>query len=182
MSKPRLQALYQDKIRSELQAQLGVSNIMDVPRIVKVVLNVGVKDAVSNGKALNDAVEALTAIAGQKPVKCEARKSIAGFKLREGMPIGTMVTLRGARMYEFIDGLISLALPKVRDFQGVSRKCDRQGNYNLGIKEWTIFPEIVDFDVNKKVYGMNISIHTTAKQDAHAVALLEKFGMPFKSV
>lgn len=181
MSKPRLQALYQDKVRFELQKELGISNIMEVPRIVKVVLNVGVKDAVSNGKALADAVEALTVIAGQKPVRCEARKSIAGFKLREGMPIGTMVTLRGHRMYEFLDGLINLALPKVRDFQGVSRRCDRQGNYNLGIKEWTIFPEIVDFDMTKKVYGMNISIHTTAKQDAQAVALLEKFGMPFKA-
>jgi len=182
MSKPRLQALYQEKARPELQKQLGIPNIMAVPRIVKVVLNIGVKDAVSNSKALADAIEALTVIAGQKPVRCEARKSIAGFKLREGMPIGTMVTLRGATMYEFLDKLISLALPKVRDFQGVSRKCDRQGNYNLGIKEWTIFPEIVDFDISKKIYGMNISIHTTAKQDTHAVALLEKFGMPFKSV
>lgn len=182
MSKPRLQALYKDKTRSELQKQLGLPNVMEVPRIVKVVLNIGVKDAVSNSKALTDAIDALTTIAGQKPVRCEARKSIAGFKLREGMPIGTMVTLRGAAMYEFLDKLISLALPKVRDFQGVSRKCDRQGNYNLGIKEWTIFPEIVDFDISKKIYGMNISIHTTAKQDAHAVALLEKFGMPFKAV
>jgi len=181
MSKPRLQALYQEKIRAQLQKELAIKNIMEVPRVIKVVLNIGVKDAVSNSKALTDAVEALTVIAGQKPVRCEARKSIAGFKLREGMPIGTMVTLRGARMYEFLDALISLALPKVRDFQGVSRTCDRQGNYNLGIKEWTIFPEIVDFDISKKIYGMNISIHTSAKRDAQAVALLEKFGMPFKA-
>lgn len=182
MNKPRFQALYQDKIRFDLKKELELSNIMEVPRIVKVVLNIGVKDAVSNNKALTDAVDALTVIAGQKPVRCEARKSIAGFKLREGMPIGTMVTLRGARMYEFLDELINLALPKVRDFQGVSRKCDRQGNYNLGIKEWTIFPEIVDFDMSKKIHGMNISIHTTAEQDVQAVALLEKFGMPFKAI
>jgi large subunit ribosomal protein L5 len=181
MRRPRLQQRYQDEIRPALQKELGIDNVMAVPSVIKVVLNVGVKDAVSNSKALQDALDALTIIAGQKPMRRLARKSIAGFKLREGMPIGAMVTLRGRRMYEFLDNLINLALPKVRDFQGVSRRCDRQGNYNLGIKEWTIFPEIVDFDMNKKIYGMNISVHTTAQHDAHAVALLEKFGMPFKS-
>ena len=181
MNKARLKELYKEKSRSELFKELGLSNIMQVPVIKKVVLNIGSKEAVSNAKALQEIVDTLSIIAGQRSVKRAARKSIAGFKLREGMPIGAMVTLRGIKMYEFLDRLINLALPKVRDFQGISRKCDGRGSYNLGIKEWSIFPEIVDFDVSKKVHGLNITIHTSAKNDAHAVALLSKFGMPFKA-
>jgi large subunit ribosomal protein L5 len=180
MSKPRLQVLYQEKIKADLQKELGIENIMQVPHIVKIVLNVGVKDAVSNSKILQEVMTAIDLIAGQKSVRRNARTSIAGFKLREGMPIGVSVTLRGKRMYEFLDRLINLALPKVRDFQGVNTVCDRGGNWNLGIKGSDIFPEIADFDVSKKVYGLNVSVHTTAGQGAYTVALLKKFGMPFK--
>lgn len=181
MNKARLKQLYVDKLRAELFKELSLSNIMQVPTIKKIVLNVGSKEAVSNAKVLQEIVDTISIIAGQRSVKRAARKSIAGFKLREGMPIGAMVTLRGTKMYEFLDRLINLALPKVRDFQGISRKCDGRGNYNLGIKEWSIFPEIVDFDVNKKVCGLNITIHTSAENDTQAVALLSKFGMPFKA-
>lgn len=176
--KARFEELY-NKIKPQLQKQLGFKNVMQVPKIAKVVLNVGIKDAVSDAKALQVAADALAKITGQMPVRTVARKSIAGFKLREGMPIGVMVTIRKKLMYEFLDRLINLALPKVRDFQGVSNKFDRHGNYNLGIKEWTIFPEI-EFDVGSKIYGLNVTIQTTADSDEHAHALLEQLGMPFR--
>ncbi|HEV2917201.1 MAG TPA: 50S ribosomal protein L5 [Candidatus Babeliales bacterium] len=178
----RLQALYQETIKPGLQEELNLKNIMQAPRIVKMVLNVGVKGAVANSKELQEVMTAIDLISGQKSVRRLARKSIAGFKLREGMPIGVSVTLRGQRMFEFLDRLINLALPKVRDFQGVNSisSCDKGGNWNLGIKSADIFPEIVDFDVSKKVYGLNISVHTTAKTAAGTIALLKKFGMPFK--
>jgi len=150
-----------------------------VPTVSKVVINVGVKDAISDSKVLKTVMEGIATISGQIPVRTLAKKSIAGFKLREGMPIGAKVTLRGRRMWEFLDRLINLALPKVRDFQGVPRRADRRGNYNLGIKEWIIFPE-VQYEVGDKIYGMNITIQTTAGEDEHALLLLEKLGMPFK--
>ncbi len=176
--KARLKKLYQEKIRPELQNSLNLSNIMQVPKIIKVVLNVGVKEAVGDSRALDYIVQTLKTITGQAPVKTVARKSIAGFKIREGMPLGTMVTLRGERMYDFLDKLINLALPKVRDFQGVPTKFDRHGNYNLGIKEWNIFPEADT--TSEKVYGLNITIHTSTDNDDQAYKLLKSFGMPFK--
>ncbi len=181
MSNTRLKKMYQEKIRPTLMKDLSLSNIMQVPVIKKIVLNVGSKEAVANSKVLQDITKALESISGQRAVKREARKSIAGFKLREGMPIGAMVTLRGANMYTFLDRLINVALPQVRDFQGISRRCDGRGNYNLGIKEISIFPEIVDFELVKKIPGLNITIQTSAASDAAAVALLEQFGMPFKA-
>lgn len=179
MSKSRLQKRYSEEIRTKLQERLGLKNIMEVPRLSKIVLNIGVKEAVADSKSLQVVEKTLATIAGQKPIRTIARKSIASFKLREGMPIGVSVTLRSNKMYEFLDRLISLALPKVRDFQGVKTKLDGRGNYNLGIREWVIFPEL-DFEVGKKPYGMNITFHTTATQDDHGRALLEEFGMPFK--
>jgi large subunit ribosomal protein L5 len=179
MEKARLEEIYSTTIKPQLQKQLGVKNVMEVPKITKIVLNVGVKEAIGDSKAVQGALEMLTKIAGQVPVKTLAKKSIAGFKLREGMAIGVKVTLRGRRMYEFLDRLINLALPKVRDFQGVSSKFDGCGNYNLGIKEWIIFPE-VDYDIGSKVYGLNVTIHTTAGTDERGLALLENFGMPFR--
>ena len=181
MNMARLKELYKDKYKLELLKELGLRNIMQVPTLEKIVLNVGSKEAVSNAKALQEIVDTLGVISSQKPIKRAARKSIAGFKLRQGMPIGAKVTLRGTKMYEFLDRLINLALPKVRDFQGISRTCDGRGSYNLGIKEWTIFPEIADYDISKKTYGLNVTFHTSAKNDAHALALLTKFGMPFKA-
>ncbi len=181
MEKARLKEVYITEVRPALQKQLGLKNIMSVPKVSKIVLNVGVKEAVTDSKILQTVINRLGIIAGQLPVRRLARKSIAGFKLREGMPIGVKVTLRGKIMYEFLDRLIGLALPKVRDFQGISTKFDRKGNYNLGIKDWTVFPEI-DFDVSKKVHGMNITIQTTAKNDEHGLALLTSLGMPFKKV
>lgn len=180
MSIPRLQALYNERIKFDLQKELGKKNIMEVPVIVKVVLNVGVKEAVSNSKVLQEVMSAMDLIAGQKSRRRLARKSIAGFKLREGMPIGVSVTLRDKRMYEFLDRLINLALPKVRDFQGVTTTCDQGGNWNLGIKSADIFPEIADFDVNRKIYGLNVTIHMKTKAATETIALLKKFGMPFK--
>lgn len=177
--KPRLEKLYRDKIVSQLQKDLQLNNVMEVPKIKKVVLNIGVKEAVSDSKALKVVEDVLTMIAGQKAVRTIARKSIAGFKIREGMPLGAMVTLRNDRMYEFLDRLIHFSLPMVRDFHGVSTKLDQQGNYNLGIKEWVIFPE-VDYETANKIYGLNISIHTSTSNDAHAFELLKSFGMPFK--
>lgn len=179
MANARLEKNYTQKIRPELQKKLGFKNIMEVPRLSKIVLNVGVKDAVSDSKALQAVSDILEKITGQKTVRTKARKSIAGFKLREGMSIGVKVTLRRQNMYEFLDRLISLALPNIRDFQGVSTKFDSRGNYNLGIKEWTIFPEL-DYDVSTKIRGLNISVETTAKEDSHASELLKEFGMPFK--
>jgi len=178
MNKSRLAIKYNDEIRSNLQQQLVLDNVMMVPKILKVVLNVGVKEAVSNSKALEEAVELLAKIAGQKAIKRLARKSIAGFKLREGMAIGAMVTLRGTMMYDFLDRFITLALPKVRDFQGLPTRLDGRGNYNIGIKDWTIFPE-VDFDLGKKTQGMNITIQTSARNDEQGLALLQAFSIPF---
>jgi Ribosomal protein L5 len=155
-------------------------SVMQAPKIDKIVINMGVGDAVSNSKALDKAVEELTAIAGQAPVVTKAKKSIAGFRLREGMAIGTKVTLRGERMYEFLDKLISISLPRVRDFRGVSKKSfDGRGNYTLGIKEQLIFPEI-DFDKVSKVRGMDIVIVTTANNDEEGFELLKQLGMPFE--
>jgi large subunit ribosomal protein L5 len=179
MEKSRLATQYTDEIRPMLQKQLAVDNIMMVPKLVKVVLNVGSKEAVSDSKALQEAMTVLEKISGQRCVKRLARKSIAGFKLREGMPIGAMVTLRGSMMYEFLDRFINLALPKVRDFQGLSTTLDGRGGYNIGIKDWTIFPEI-EFDIGKKVHGMNITIQTSSKNDTNGYALLKAFKIPFK--
>ena len=179
--KPRLEKFYKEELVAKLQKELELSNVMQVPKIEKIVLNIGVKEAVGDSKALKIVEEVLTMIAGQKTVRTVAKKSIAGFKIRKGMPLGTMVTLRNDRMYEFLDRLINFSLPMVRDFHGVSVKLDRQGNYNLGIKEWVIFPE-VDYETANKVYGLNISIHTSTKNDAHAFALLKNFGMPFKKL
>jgi len=179
MAKARLEELYNTKIRDQLKKDLKLANIMEVPKISKVVVNVGVKDAVKDSKVLKNVTEIVAKITGQAPVRTLAKKSIAGFKLREGMPIGVMVTLRSRVMYEFLDRLINVALPEVRDFQGIGNKMDGRGNYNLGIKEWTIFPE-VEYSVGDKVYGLNITIQTSAKNDDHALALLKSFGMPFK--
>lgn len=179
MEKARLKNRYENDIRPKLKSELGLDNVMQIPHISKVVLNVGIKEAASDSKAVQNVLKVMGLIAGQKPVRTLARKSIAGFKLREGMPIGAKVTLRRQKMYEFLDKLITLALPAIRDFQGVSRKLDGRGNYNLGIKEWTIFPE-VDYEVSDKIYGMNITIHTTAVNDEQAAALLKEIGMPFR--
>lgn len=179
MAKARLEELYDKEIRLQLQKDLGLGNIMEVPKISKIVVNVGVKEAVKDSKVLKDVVDVVSRITGQLPVKTLAKKSIAGFKLREGMPIGVCVTLRRRMMYEFLDRLINISLPEVRDFQGVSNKFDGRGNYNLGIKEWTIFPEI-EYSVGDKVCGLNITIQTSAGNDKQALELLKKFGMPFK--
>lgn len=179
MAQVRLKKLYEDKIVPQLREQLKLKNVMEVPKLEKIVINVGVKDAVSDSKVLNVITEVVGLIAGQKPVRTVAKKSIAGFKLREGMPIGVKVTLRGQNMYEFLDRLINLALPSVRDFQGVSTKLDRRGNYNLGIKEWNIFPEI-HHDLTDKMYGLNITFHTSANDDKLGFELLKAFNMPFK--
>jgi len=179
MSKARLEELYIKKIKDQLKKDLKLKNVMEVPKISKIVLNVGVKDSVNDSKVLKDVSVVLTKISGQLPVRTLARKSIAAFKLRAGMPIGMKVTLRKKRMYEFLDRLINVALPEVKDFQGVNKKMDGRGNYNLGIKEWTIFPEI-EYKVGEKVYGLNVTIETTAKKDEHAYALLKSFGVPFR--
>jgi len=179
METSRLKKLYVGTIRSKLQKDLALENVMEVPKISKIVLNVGLKDAITDSsKVIQSVITVMEKIAGQKPVRTVARKSIASFKLRQGMPIGVMVTLRNDNMYEFLDRLINLALPKVRDFQGVSSKLDGQGNYNLGIKGWDIFPEL-EYEAGDKVRGMNVTIHTTAQQDSHAYELLKQFGMPF---
>lgn len=179
MSKARLGEQYKEKIRPALMDKLNIKNIMSVPRLEKIVLNVGVKEAVSDSRILKKVADIVQEIAGQVPVKTKARESIAGFKIREGMPIGVKVTLRRDAMYNFFDKLIFLALPKVRDFHGLKKKLDGRGNYNLGLKEWNIFPEAERLaqDFSK---GINITLHTSAQQDAEALALLEEFGMPFK--
>ena len=180
MNKARLEEEYITSIRPALQKQLGLKNVMEVPKITKIVLNVGAgQSIISDSKISKTIVDVLARISGQKAMPTKARKSIAGFKIREGMPLGAMVTLHGKSMYEFLDKLITIALPTVRDFQGVSTKFDQRGNYNLGVKEWTIFPE-VDYDVVDKVLGLNITIATTAKKDEHAYELLKSFGMPFR--
>jgi len=181
MKKARLEQLYSKKIRLALKKQLELKNIMQVPQISKIVLNVGVKEAITDSKVLSLVMNTIAQISGQWPIKKLARKSIAGFKMRKGMPIGVMVTLRKKEMYEFLDRLISLALPKVRDFQGLSSRFDGRGNYNLGIKEWIIFPE-VEYDVAKRIHGFNITIQTTAKNDVQGLALLKAFNMPFRKI
>ena len=176
----RVLAKYKNEVVPALIKEFGYTSIMQAPRFEKIVINIGVGDATSNGKALEDSVAELTAIAGQKPVITKARKSIANFKLREGQAIGTKVTLRGQRMYEFYDKLVSIALPRVRDFRGVSKNAfDGHGNYTLGVREQLIFPEI-DYDKISKIRGMDIVIVTTAQSDAEAFKLLELLGMPFK--
>ncbi|OYQ68095.1 50S ribosomal protein L5 [Aerococcus sp. 1KP-2016] len=176
----RLQERYKNEIVPSLIEKFNYSSIMQAPKLDKIVINMGVGDAVSNAKNLENAVEELTLIAGQKPVITTAKKSIAGFRLREGMPIGTKVTLRGDRMYDFLDKLVTVSLPRVRDFRGISnRSFDGRGNYTLGIREQLIFPEI-DFDKVSKVRGMDIVIVTTAESDEESLELLTQLGMPFQ--
>ena len=177
----RLQQIYRDKIAKDLTEKFGYKSPMQVPRITKITLNMGVGEAVADKKVLDNAVGDLTKIAGQKPVVTKAKKAIAGFKIREGQAIGTMVTLRGARMYEFLDRFVTVALPRVRDFRGVSgRAFDGRGNYNIGVKEQIIFPEL-DYDKIDALRGLNISITTTAKNDEECRALLTAFKFPFKT-
>jgi large subunit ribosomal protein L5 len=176
----RLQEKYNNSVQAELQNKFNFKSSMQIPRLDKIVINMGCGDAVENSKVLDDAVEDLTIIAGQKPVVTKAKKSIANFKLREGMPIGVKVTLRGERMYEFFDKLVSIALPRVRDFHGVNPNAfDGRGNYTLGVKEQLIFPEI-NFDKVKKIRGMDIVVVTTAANDEEGRALLTLMGMPFR--
>ncbi len=176
----RLKDRYVNEITPALVSKFNYKSVMQVPKIEKIVVNMGVGDAVQNAKALDNAVEELSLITGQRPVVTRAKKSIAGFRLREGMPIGAKVTLRGERMYQFLDKLVSVSLPRVRDFRGVSKKAfDGRGNYTLGIKEQLIFPE-VDYDKVSKVRGMDIVIVTTANTDEEARELLTQIGMPFQ--
>ena len=176
----RLKDKYKNEIAPSLAKDFDIKNPMAIPKIEKIIINMGVGEAIANAKILDTATEELRAITGQKPVVTKAKKSIASFKLRQGMPIGTMVTLRGDRMYEFLDRLISVALPRVRDFRGISAKAfDGRGNYTLGIREQLIFPEI-DFNKVDKTRGMNISIVTTAQTDEQSRALLKGLGMPFR--
>ncbi|EKS72313.1 MULTISPECIES: 50S ribosomal protein L5 [Caballeronia] len=177
----RLQEIYKEKVVPELVEKFGYKSIMEVPRLTKITLNMGLGEAVADKKVLEHAVGDLTKIAGQKPVITKSRKAIAGFKIREGYPIGTMVTLRGNAMYEFLDRFVTVALPRVRDFRGVSGKAfDGRGNYNIGVKEQIIFPEI-DYDKIDALRGLNISITTTAKTDEEAKALLAGFKFPFRN-
>jgi large subunit ribosomal protein L5 len=177
----RLQEYYKQSVVPQLREKFGYKSVMEVPRITKVTLNMGVGEAVGDKKILENAVGDMTKIAGQKPVITKARKAIAGFKIREGYPIGCMVTLRGTRMFEFLDRLVTIAMPRIRDFRGVGGKgFDGRGNYNIGVKEQIIFPEI-EYDKIDALRGMNISITTTAKTDAEAKALLAAFKFPFKN-
>lgn len=177
----RLQELYNNKVSGDLMKEFQYKSVMEVPRITKITLNMGLSEAVSDKKVIEHAVEDLTKIAGQKPVVTKTRKAIAGFKIREGYPIGCMVTLRGRKMYEFLDRLITIALPRVRDFRGVSgRAFDGRGNYNIGVKEQIIFPE-VEYEKIDTLRGLNISIATTAKTDDEAKALLKAFSFPFRN-
>ncbi|HCN61708.1 MULTISPECIES: 50S ribosomal protein L5 [Mammaliicoccus] len=176
----RLKEKFNNEISAELVKKFNYDSVMQVPKIEKIVVNMGIGDAVQNSKVLDSAVEELQTITGQKPLVTKAKKSIATFRLREGMPIGAKVTLRGERMYEFFDKLISVSLPRVRDFRGISKKAfDGRGNYTLGVKEQLIFPEI-DYDKVSKVRGMDIVIVTTANTDEEARELLSQFGMPFQ--
>lgn len=178
---PRLQSLYREEIRDQLKEQLGLDNVMQVPRFEKIVVNMGVGEAVAQAKLLDGAVADLTTIAGQRPVITRAKKSIANFKIREGNPIGAKVTLRDARMWEFLDRLINLAIPRIRDFRGLSpRSFDGQGNYSFGVTEQLIFPE-VDYDSIDTIRGMDITIVTTATTDEEGRALLEAFSFPFQA-
>jgi len=177
----RLQHTYREKIVPDLMAKFGYTSVMQVPRITKITLNMGVGEAISDKKLIEAATGDLNKIAGQRPVTTKARQAIAGFKIRQGYPIGCMVTLRGVRMYEFLDRLVTVALPRVRDFRGIPGKAfDGRGNYNLGVKEQIIFPEI-EYDKVDKVRGLNISITTTAKSDDEAKALLTAFRFPFRN-
>lgn len=178
----RLQTYYKETVAPQLREQYGYASPMEVPRISKITLNMGVGEAVADKKILENAVGDMVKIAGQKPVVTKARKAIAGFKIREGYPIGCMVTLRGTRMFEFLDRLITVAMPRIRDFRGVpgNKGFDGRGNYNIGVKEQIIFPEI-EYDKIDALRGMNISITTTAKTDAEAKALLAAFKFPFKN-
>jgi large subunit ribosomal protein L5 len=176
---PRLKTRYDEELRAALKDELGLSSIMQVPRLEKITLNMGVGEAKTDAKALDAAVEELTTIAGQRAEIRRARKSIAGFKLREGMAVGTRVTLRGARMWEFLDRLVSIALPRIRDFRGLNpRSFDGRGNYSLGIREQIIFPEI-DYDSVASIRGLDVAITTTAETDEQAAALLRGLGLPF---
>jgi len=177
----RLQAFYREKVVPSLTEKFGYKSIMEVPRITKITLNMGVSEAVADKKVMDHAVGDLTKIAGQKPVVTKSKKAIAGFKIRENVPIGCMVTLRGVQMYEFLDRFVTVALPRVRDFRGISgRAFDGRGNYNIGVKEQIIFPEI-DYDKVDALRGLNISITTSAKTDEEAKALLASFKFPFKN-
>ena len=176
----RLSVLYNNQIRNEMQEKFGYTNVMDIPKLEKIVINIGVGEATENTKTVDAAASDLEAITGQKPMICKAHKSLAAWKIREGMPLGCKVTLRGERMYEFLDRLINIALPRVRDFRGISSTSfDGRGNYAFGVKEQLIFPEI-DFEKIDRVRGMDIIVVTTAKTDEEARELLTKFGMPFK--
>ncbi len=178
---PRLLTVFRDKIAPEMVEKFHYKSVMEVPRLTKITLNMGVSEAVSDKKVMEHAVSDMTKIAGQKPVVTKAKKAIAGFKIRDHVPIGCMVTLRGVRMYEFLDRFVTIALPRVRDFRGISgRAFDGRGNYNIGVKEQIIFPE-VDYDKVDALRGLNISITTTAKNDDEAKALLAAFKFPFKN-
>ncbi|HEY8507967.1 MAG TPA: 50S ribosomal protein L5 [Steroidobacteraceae bacterium] len=180
MPKARLEEFYHQTVVPKLKEELGLKNIMEVPRISKITVNMGVGEAVADRKVMDAAVADLTKITGQKPMVCKARKAIASFKIRQGLPVGCMVTLRGARMYEFLDRLINIAIPRIRDFRGVSpRSFDGRGNYSLGVKEQIIFPEI-QYDQIDQLRGMDITITTTAKDDRQGRALLEAFNFPFR--
>jgi len=173
--------LYNEKIKSQIQKELGFKNVMQVPRLDKIVLNVGLGEALQNGKLIESSVEELKMISGQMPVVTKAKKSIANFKLREGVPIGVMVTLRGNRMYQFFERFVSFALPRERDFKGLSKKSfDGRGNYSIGLKEQLIFPEI-DYDKIEKIQGMNITICTTARTDEEGRCLLKQMGLPLRN-
>ena len=177
----RLQAFYREKVVPGLVEKFGYSSVMEVPRITKITLNMGVSEAVADKKVMDHAVSDLTKIAGQKPVVTKSKKAIAGFKIRDAVPIGCMVTLRGVQMYEFLDRFVTIALPRVRDFRGISgRSFDGRGNYNIGVKEQIIFPEI-DYDKVDALRGLNISITTSAKSDDECKALLAAFKFPFKN-
>jgi len=176
----RLQQYYREQVVPKLREELKIANVMQVPRITKITLNMGVGEAVADKKVMDAAVADLTKITGQKPLVTKSRKAIASFKIRAGLPIGAKVTLRGRRMYEFLDRLINIAMPRIRDFRGVSpRSFDGQGNYSLGVKEQIIFPEI-QYDQVDQVRGMDITITTTARDDRHGRALLEAFNFPFR--
>ncbi|MBI5258825.1 MAG: 50S ribosomal protein L5 [Burkholderiales bacterium] len=177
----RLQQYYREKVVPDLVKKFGFKSVMEVPRLTKITLNMGVSEAVADKKVMDHAVGDLTKIAGQKPVITKSRKAIAGFKIRENLPIGCMVTLRGVRMYEFLDRFVTIALPRVRDFRGISgRAFDGRGNYNVGVKEQIIFPEI-EYDKIDALRGLNISFTTTAKTDDECKALLSAFRFPFKN-
>ncbi|MBF0354741.1 MAG: 50S ribosomal protein L5 [Alphaproteobacteria bacterium] len=179
MANPRLKDVYESKVKAALKEQFGYNNVMQIPRLQKIVVNMGVGEASADSKKIDLAVAELTAITGQKPVVTKAKKAIAGFKIREGMAIGCMVTLRRERMWEFLDRLLNIAMPRIRDFRGISGKCfDGRGNFNMGLKEQIIFPEI-NYDKVDKVRGMDIAIVTTAKTDEECKALLKGFDMPF---